>query len=482
MSTIDLLPQTPQAGHKTERHRRAPVVPAPKPVEETPKTFREALDRPASTRDADRRTASPAGRQEPEARPQPSASEEASASTNDDSVVAADTKAVPTDGDVTTADDAAAEVVEVPADEAGGVSVTLYDDPTDDSPFPLLQIQFAPAQPIDAEGVADAGTLATTEPIQLPAWLNPFDPQSGLLTISLNTEPIFNGLIAGTPAPGNGSPPLTAPAVPGLPAGDASVDAQVLPVTPVLGGSDTGAQSDASTGGETGPGQSGFASNTSNSLNSAAATASAFTLPASAEPAPTVNPLLNADLTAAPRTTPGGANPGLSATLNPAGVAESENGSDALNAARLNRGLNSVLNQKGGNVTLRLTPPEMGTVRINLNMQGANVSAQFHAETESARTLLTQQLSQLRTSLEAQGLNVERLGVQALNNTANSSGLQQQDEQSQAEADGRSRGQQQQGGSSQSSGGEAEEERARENLAAARDLFTDLLEEDPDAA
>ena len=103
------------------------------------------------------------------------------------------------------------------------------------------------------------------------------------------------------------------------------------------------------------------------------------------------------------------------------------------------------MNQKGGSVTLRLTPPEMGTVRIQLNLQGTKVSAQFHAETDSAQRLLTQQLGQLRTSLESQGLNVERLGVQAMNASSNSSGLQQQangdSPQSQANSDGRSRGQ-----------------------------------------
>ena len=116
-------------------------------------------------------------------------------------------------------------------------------------------------------------------------------------------------------------------------------------------------------------------------------------------------------------------------------------GNDALNAARLSRGLGAAVNQQGGNITLRLTPPELGTVRIQLNLQGNNVSAQFHAETDSARTLLNQQLSQLRQTLEGQGLNVERLGVQSLTNSTNTSGLQQQnDQQSQAEADGRSRG------------------------------------------
>ncbi|MEM1109908.1 MAG: flagellar hook-length control protein FliK [Planctomycetota bacterium] len=135
------------------------------------------------------------------------------------------------------------------------------------------------------------------------------------------------------------------------------------------------------------------------------------------------------------------------ARVNLASPTPNTSGNDALNAARLTRGLNNAVNQQGGSVTLRLTPPELGTVRIQLNLQGTNVSARFHAETDAAQRLLSQQLGQLRTSLESQGLNVERLGVQSLNASSNSSGLQQQNSndpsqsQSQANADGRSRGQ-----------------------------------------
>jgi len=137
----------------------------------------------------------------------------------------------------------------------------------------------------------------------------------------------------------------------------------------------------------------------------------------------------------------------VTARLNPAGLTDPNATNDTLNSARLTRGLNSAVSQQGGAVTLRLTPPDLGTVRIQLNLQGTNVTAQFHAETDSAQRLLTQQLGQLRTSLESQGLNVEKLGVQAMSASSNSSSLQQQTggdnapSQNQANADGRSRGQ-----------------------------------------
>lgn len=115
-----------------------------------------------------------------------------------------------------------------------------------------------------------------------------------------------------------------------------------------------------------------------------------------------------------------------------------ESDADPVNTARLTRGLQSALQQPGGTVTLRLTPPELGTVRIQLQLASGTVSASLQAESASARTMLTQQLSQLRTALESQGLNVERLNVQPMQQTSQSS-LQQQSQQS--TPDGRSRGQ-----------------------------------------
>lgn len=112
-----------------------------------------------------------------------------------------------------------------------------------------------------------------------------------------------------------------------------------------------------------------------------------------------------------------------------------------LNTARISRGLQNAVNLKGGAVTLRLTPPEMGTVRIQLQIQNGTVNAQFHAETESTRTMLNQQMAHLRSALESQGLNVERLGVQTMHNTSGSN-LQhesQGDREGQAN-EGRSRG------------------------------------------
>lgn len=115
----------------------------------------------------------------------------------------------------------------------------------------------------------------------------------------------------------------------------------------------------------------------------------------------------------------------------------------ALNNARLTRGLANAVQQRGGAVTLRLTPPEIGTVRIQMQITGTSLAATLHAETASAHQMLTQQLGQLRASLESQGLSVERLHVQQMQQTQPGTANEQAgDNPQQQPNDGRSRGQQ----------------------------------------
>ncbi len=153
---------------------------------------------------------------------------------------------------------------------------------------------------------------------------------------------------------------------------------------------------------------------------------------------------------------PAGANAAGGASVVPpqtppgSGTGESDN--DRLNAARLGRALNTAVNQKGGGVTLRLTPPEIGTVRIQLQITGTSVSARIHTETAAGQQLLNQQLGQLRTSLESQGLQVDRVTVQPMQHSQAGSQSQNDSDSSQ---DGRSRQQhhgQQSGSRSQSNG------------------------------
>ena len=61
---------------------------------------------------------------------------------------------------------------------------------------------------------------------------------------------------------------------------------------------------------------------------------------------------------------------------------------------------------------LRLTPPELGTLRIQMSIAEGVVSAQFTATSEQTQLLLERGLPMLRASLEQQGLTVDKLAVQ----------------------------------------------------------------------
>ena len=111
------------------------------------------------------------------------------------------------------------------------------------------------------------------------------------------------------------------------------------------------------------------------------------------------------------------------------------------------RGLSAMLNQRGGVMTMRLQPPQLGDLRVQMTIARGVVTAQFHAATPQAHALLEQSLVVLRSALEANGLTVERLTVHLMQ-TTNAQATRQEaaDEQSQSSrhhsdaGEGRSRG------------------------------------------
>mgnify|MGYP001170046107 CR=1 FL=1 len=77
------------------------------------------------------------------------------------------------------------------------------------------------------------------------------------------------------------------------------------------------------------------------------------------------------------------------------------------------KALTMALKQGEGTVTLRLTPENLGALKVEVSLQGQSLSARLHATTESARQLLLDAQSSLRAALEARGLSVERIEVTA---------------------------------------------------------------------
>lgn len=131
------------------------------------------------------------------------------------------------------------------------------------------------------------------------------------------------------------------------------------------------------------------------------------------------------------------------------GTPAQESGDDA-NIAQVARGLQNAFKQGGGNVTLRLSPAELGSIKVQLAVQDGVVHAKFTAQSQAAGDLLTHQMDQLRQSLQKQGLQVDRLEVQMPATASGStSNLAERSSSSDAQSqtawadEGRSRGQMQ---------------------------------------
>ncbi len=67
--------------------------------------------------------------------------------------------------------------------------------------------------------------------------------------------------------------------------------------------------------------------------------------------------------------------------------------------------------ERGGKLHLRLSPPELGALRIELNIKDGVMSASLQAENSDARRLLLEHLPALRDRLAEQNIRVDRFDV-----------------------------------------------------------------------
>jgi len=98
-------------------------------------------------------------------------------------------------------------------------------------------------------------------------------------------------------------------------------------------------------------------------------------------------------------------------------------------SSRIVRGLSAMVSQRGGVMNMRLQPPELGSLRVQMSIIQGTVSAQFTATTEHAQMLLERNLTVLRAALQSNGLTVERLGVQLASGESSSSARHEAGEQ-----------------------------------------------------
>ncbi len=83
------------------------------------------------------------------------------------------------------------------------------------------------------------------------------------------------------------------------------------------------------------------------------------------------------------------------------------------------------LGNGGGQVRLRLHPPELGTLQLTLRIEGTHVSAQMDVENVSARDALLKNLQVLKDRLAETGLTVDRFDVQVDTNGSSAGSSQE---------------------------------------------------------
>jgi len=66
----------------------------------------------------------------------------------------------------------------------------------------------------------------------------------------------------------------------------------------------------------------------------------------------------------------------------------------------------------GGSMHIRLDPPELGALAVQIDVRDGVVTASFQTSNDQATRLLSHSLTQLRTTLESAGITVEKLQVQ----------------------------------------------------------------------
>ena len=65
----------------------------------------------------------------------------------------------------------------------------------------------------------------------------------------------------------------------------------------------------------------------------------------------------------------------------------------------------------GGQIKLRLSPPELGSLQLNITLKDGAMSAHIQAETPAAQNLLLNNLPDLRDRLAQQDVHIERFDV-----------------------------------------------------------------------
>lgn len=104
------------------------------------------------------------------------------------------------------------------------------------------------------------------------------------------------------------------------------------------------------------------------------------------------------------------------------------------NHATIVTAIHGQLLPNGGSMHVRLDPPELGAMHIRVEMRDGVMTASFETTSDQATKLLSHSLGDLKSSLEAQGVIIDRLHVrQAAKDPSSSSDSRQSDRDRQQE-------------------------------------------------
>ncbi|HEX2972501.1 MAG TPA: flagellar hook-length control protein FliK [Tepidisphaeraceae bacterium] len=104
-----------------------------------------------------------------------------------------------------------------------------------------------------------------------------------------------------------------------------------------------------------------------------------------------------------------------------------------INHPKIVTAVQSELLPDGGTMQIRLDPPELGAMQVRVEMRDGVLTASFQTANDDATRLLSHSLHQLRTSLESQGVSVERLHVEQVPREKLAGGMSEDGQQQQAQ-------------------------------------------------
>ena len=84
----------------------------------------------------------------------------------------------------------------------------------------------------------------------------------------------------------------------------------------------------------------------------------------------------------------------------------------AANHPKIVTAIHGELLPNGGSMHIRMDPPELGALNVQIDVRDGIVTASFQTSNDEATRLLSHSLGQLRTTLESAGVSVEKLQVQ----------------------------------------------------------------------